>query len=157
MSGRRAGIINSWGPATAPSWLCPSRFSGSCPPGGMSLANVPRWPGVTCLTGWPRSLFTPPPMSVKAKWKYSGQEAQFRTSQCPSKPRKPWQPKHVRPKLARVAAYTGVWGQDVHTCNNVSGFYSWRSVQGSSGFKTLAILIKAVTVGGSRGRGHMYT
>lgn len=100
------------------------------------------------------TLPTPPPTSAKAKWKYSGQEAQFRTSQCPSKPREAWQPQHARPKLARVAAHTGVWGQDVHTCNNVLGFYSWRSLQGSSGFKILAILIKAVTVGGSRGRGH---
>lgn len=47
--GGRAGIINSWGLAPAPSWLCPSRLSGSCTPGGLSLANVVRWPGVHLL------------------------------------------------------------------------------------------------------------
>ena len=52
------------------------------------------------------TLPMPPPTSAKAKWKYSGQEAQFRTSQRPSKPRDAWQLQHARPKFARVAAHT---------------------------------------------------
>ena len=132
----------------------------------MSLANVARWLVSPASQGGPGpsydikpTLPTPPPPSSKAKRKYSGQEAhsrQFRTSQCPSTPREPWHPKHVRPKLSRVAAHTGVWGQDVHTCNNALRFFCWRSLQASSRFKILALSSKPVTMGGSRGRGHTY-
>ena len=157
MSGSRAGIVNSWGPATAP--------SGSVLPGSLGHASLEgcHWrmwqDGLVspASQGGPGpsyhikpTLPTPPPPSLKAKQKYSGQEAQsrqFRTSQCPSTPREPWHPKHVRPKLSRVAAHTGVWGQDVHTCNNALRFFSWRSLQASSRFKILAIVIKASDCG----------